>query len=79
MYGALNILGEQGWKINKDVLKTMNALWDSGGGVAGLPSRTVTALPDPPVRSRFFPVSEAGSDSVFSAQLCWHLMPLVCR
>lgn len=50
LYEALNILGAQGWKINASVLHTMNTLWEQGGGIAGLPSRTPLTAPEPPVR-----------------------------
>ncbi|MCD7779627.1 MAG: hypothetical protein LUH05_03015 [Candidatus Gastranaerophilales bacterium] len=36
---AINIIQDTAWKINKDVLNTVIALWEEGQAVAGLPKR----------------------------------------
>ncbi|OSX74673.1 hypothetical protein BU14_0274s0005 [Porphyra umbilicalis] len=43
--GGLNALSAQGWRINAPVLATSSALWERGGGFAGLVSRDNVEVP----------------------------------
>lgn len=45
VYDAVNAIQSTPWKINMAVLNVMEALWESGGGIAGLPG--VDNLPIP--------------------------------
>jgi DNA-directed RNA polymerase, mitochondrial len=46
IYDGLNTLGGTGWKVNAPVLHAAKSLWDAGGGVAGLVSRSDFPMPD---------------------------------
>jgi len=48
---AINCLNCTAWRINGRILEVMETLWDSGGGVAGLPRRS--DLPNPPIPDDF--------------------------
>ena len=39
VYEALNIIQSTSWQINKDVLNIIEALWEEGNAIAGLPKR----------------------------------------
>ena len=45
LYDGLNALGEQEWRVNRFVLRNSVNLWDNGGGVAGLVTKTNCELP----------------------------------
>ena len=45
LYEAINAMQETGYIINKAVLEVMSQLWETGGDVAGLPSRENYKLP----------------------------------
>ena len=45
---ALDILGSTPWRINQFVLKIAQRLWESGGGMLEMPSRTDLVIPAPP-------------------------------
>lgn len=45
LYQGLNALGEQSWCVNKNVLDAATDLWDGGGGVAGLVTKTDCDVP----------------------------------
>lgn len=47
MYGALNVLGEVPWQINRAVLAAVEQAWQAGGSFAQLPDRDAgDPLPD---------------------------------
>ena len=51
IYRALNALGNVPWKINAPVADVVEQVWElcrEGGGLAGLPPREVTPLPEKP-------------------------------
>lgn len=48
VYDAVNHIQETAWAINRDVLAVMREVWDSGGSIAGLPSREDAPLPARP-------------------------------
>jgi DNA-directed RNA polymerase len=57
IYDALNALGSVAWQINKDVLRVVEEVWESGGGVGDIPPRA--DVPDPePLKPRFRLVAE---------------------
>lgn len=59
IYDALNALGSVAWQINKDVLRVVEEVWESGGGVGDIPPRA--DVPDPePLKPRFRLVAENG-------------------
>lgn len=39
MYRVLNFLGSIPWRINKNVLRVVESIWDEGGDVGALPKR----------------------------------------
>ena len=45
VFDALNTLGSLPWKINKRLLKVIESIWSSGGGVAEIPPRADVPLP----------------------------------
>jgi DNA-directed RNA polymerase len=45
IYDCLNALNETAWRINRPVYEVVKQLWDSGGGVAGIPHRNNFPLP----------------------------------
>lgn len=45
---ALDILGSTPWRINQFVLKIAQRLWEGGGGMLEMPSRTDLVIPTPP-------------------------------
>ncbi|WP_161554080.1 DNA-directed RNA polymerase [Novosphingobium meiothermophilum] len=45
VYEAVNHIQETPWQINRDILRTIREVWDSGGSIAGLPARDDTPLP----------------------------------
>lgn len=45
---ALNVLGATPWRINKRVHDALERLWQSGGGIAKLPTRSDEPLPEQP-------------------------------
>lgn len=46
VYKGLNALGEQEWRVNLNVLEPAQLLWDNGGGIAGLVTKTNCHVPD---------------------------------
>lgn len=51
-YEALNIIQETSWQIDKEVLSVMEALWEEGQAIAGLPKRdddTINPFPFPEI------------------------------
>lgn len=46
VFGGLNALGEQEWRVNHNVLEPAQTLWDRGGGVAGLVTKTNCDVPE---------------------------------
>ena len=48
LYGHLNKLNSQSWRINKPVVDVLEKFWDSGGGVAGVPIRDNRPMPPKP-------------------------------
>ena len=49
IFMALNILGSTQWKVNKEVYRVVKQVWDSGGGLADIPSRVDRPLPEEPI------------------------------
>ncbi|GAB0495019.1 hypothetical protein MMPV_006316 [Pyropia vietnamensis] len=43
---GLNALSSQGWRVNQQVLDVATALWERGGGIAGLVSRENVGVPE---------------------------------
>lgn len=39
MFEVLDIVGETPWRINRKIYNIMNAIWEEGGGVGGIPIR----------------------------------------
>jgi DNA-directed RNA polymerase len=48
VYRALDLLSAVPWRINERVLCVADELWEAGGGVGELPSRTDLPIPEPP-------------------------------
>jgi DNA-directed RNA polymerase len=48
VYNALNSMQDTAWKINKDVLKVMQDVWELGWSVGKMPSRELIPLPPKP-------------------------------
>lgn len=48
VFNACNTLQRTGYRINQRVLEVAQQLWNSGGNIAGLPSRNLEELPDTP-------------------------------
>lgn len=46
LYDGLNALGDTAWSVNRGVLDTAEKLWNNGGGLAGLVTRTDHDVPD---------------------------------
>lgn len=46
LFEGLNALGEQAWKVNPNVLDTAQNMWERGGGIAGLVTKTNCDVPD---------------------------------
>lgn len=44
LYNVLDVIGRVPWRVNERVLKVVKGIWESGGGVAEIPS-TSTASP----------------------------------
>ena len=49
VYDAVNAIQETAWRINQPVLDVLREVWDGGGDLGGLPSRTPAALPPKPL------------------------------
>jgi len=45
---ALNVLGNTGWKINRQVYDVVNTLWDKQSTAGGLPQQVPLKPPSPP-------------------------------
>jgi DNA-directed RNA polymerase len=39
VYEVLEFLGKTGWKINKRVLRVVEAIWEEGGSIGNIPKR----------------------------------------
>lgn len=48
VYAAVNTLQHVPYAINTPILQVMQELWESGGGIAGLPTRDLQELPSTP-------------------------------
>jgi len=48
VYSALNTIQDTQWRINTTVLDAMSAIWEMGGGLAGLPQRELPEIPQKP-------------------------------
>ncbi|KAL0490868.1 mitochondrial DNA-directed RNA polymerase [Acrasis kona] len=48
IFESMNVLGETEWNVNKKVLDVVNQVWNNGGGVASIPSRTDHEVPPKP-------------------------------
>ncbi len=59
VYGAVNALQRTGWIINRKVLDVAHALWERGGGMAGLPDRADTPMPPRPFDPAAMPEDRA--------------------
>lgn len=45
LFDGLNVLGSQPWRVNRSVLDVAQTLWDRGGGIAGLVTKTNCEVP----------------------------------
>lgn len=48
VYKALNVLGSTPWRLNKEIYKVVLTVWETGGGIADLPSRKDFPYPPEP-------------------------------
>ena len=46
IFKSLNTLSKVGWVVNKDVLRVAEQVWENGGGILDIPSRTDLPLPN---------------------------------
>lgn len=46
LFDGLNVLGSQPWRVNRAVLDVAQALWDRGGGIAGLVTKSNRQVPN---------------------------------
>lgn len=46
LYNGLNVLGSQPWRVNRAVFDVAKVLWDRGGGIAGLVTKTNCEVPE---------------------------------
>jgi len=46
LYDCVSVLGMTPWVINKEILQVVEELWNKGGGLAEVPSRSDLQLPD---------------------------------
>lgn len=76
VYDALNALGATGWRINREVLQAMEAVWQAGGGIGGIPCQKNIVMPEPeelPPLHSYFGIQRR---SRFGGLVCsWHLTP----
>lgn len=45
VYEAVNTLQKVPWRVNKEIFDVFKNFWETGGGIAGLPSRDIEELP----------------------------------
>ena len=55
VYQSVNTIQRTRWRINTRILEVAQALWDMGGGIAGIPEADDRTPPKPPVDSDEFP------------------------
>ena len=46
IFKSLNTLSKVGWVVNKEVLRVAEQVWENGGGILDIPSRTDLPLPN---------------------------------
>ena len=46
IFKSLNTLSKVGWVVNKEVLRVAERVWENGGGILDIPSRTDIPLPN---------------------------------
>lgn len=46
IFKSLNTLSRVGWVVNKEVLQVAEKVWENGGGILDIPSRTDLPLPN---------------------------------
>ena len=62
LYESINAMQDTGYIINMRILETMQQLWETGGDVAGVPSREDYALPRCPICGAEIPRNQNRSD-----------------
>lgn len=68
LFEGLNALGDQPWCVNRHVLETSQALWDSGGGIAGLVTKRNCEVPN---RKEFLATELAAFEKRKARQELW--------